>query len=595
MKTPPPDAWNAPFVLFEDARPGGVDARLFVRPRRVVTAHSMAEVEPALQAVRAGLAEGLYAAGWMNYEAGLAFEPRLAARAPALGAAPLLWFGLFESDGRISRSDLHRALPDGAGAYVSPPRPRITRADYGAAFDRVKAYLEAGDVYQINLSYRADLKIGGHPLAAYARLRESGQGGWSAAAHDGASWFLSTSPELFFKLANGAIEAKPMKGTARRGRDAAEDQRAIEDLRADPKQCAENVMIVDLLRNDISKLAKRGSVHVPALLSVETYPTLHTLTSTVRAEIEPHYDAIDVLRALFPCGSITGAPKIRAMEIIAELEPDRRGAYTGSLGWIAPDGAAEFNVAIRTIAIRNGRAEIGLGSAVVMDSTCDDEWAECRAKGAFVTAHAPGFELLETMRTGPGGVERLDLHMQRLKRSAEALGFAFEEAAIRAALAQAGEADAPCVLRFRLSANGAFAIDTEPLRVFPAGGAQAALAPRPVRGDDFRLLHKTSLRDFYDRARAGCGGDEVVFFDEAGFLTEGSFTNLFVARGGVLLTPPLSRGLLPGVLRAELIADGRAIEADLRAEDLKHRFLLGNSVRGLTPAQLLPNALAQAS
>lgn len=570
-------------MLFEDARPGGDGGRLFTHPSETIVAHTLADVAPALARVRAGLQRGLYAAGWLTYEAGLAFEPRLAARAkPA--RAPLLWFGLFERADSITREELARELPDPEGAWISPPRPRMTRADYDAAFARTQRYIAEGDVYQINLSYRADVTILGHPLAAYARLRGAGRGGWSGVAYNGASWLLSTSPELFFRLSSdGAIEARPMKGTAKRRADPLEDQAAAERLREDPKERAENVMIVDLLRNDISKLAKRGSVRVPELFAVETYPTLHTLTSTVRGEIKDEYDVVDVISALFPCGSITGAPKIRAMEIIQELEQDSRGAYTGSIGWMAPDGSAEFNVAIRTIALDGEQGHVGLGAAVVSDSTADGEWEECLTKGAFISSTTQQFDLIETMGVASAeGIARLDLHLQRLERSASVFRYPFDPAAIRAKLASAPPRE-PCVVRLLLARSGDCRVELKPLPVF-AHAPIVRLARLPVSADDFRLRHKTTLRDFYDAARGDA--DEVVFVDQAGFITEGSFTNVFVAREGHLLTPPTMRGLLPGVLRAELLATGEARECDLRPADLVDGFLLGNSIRGLTPARL---------
>jgi para-aminobenzoate synthetase/4-amino-4-deoxychorismate lyase len=391
-------------------------------------------------------------------------------------------------------------------------------------------------------------------------------------------------------MADGIIEAKPMKGTAKRRENPIEDLNAAEVLRSDPKERAENVMIVDLLRNDVTRVAKRGSVHVPELIKVETYPTLHALTSTVRAEVREGFDAIDVIRALFPCGSITGAPKIRAMEIIGETEIDARGAYCGAIGWISPDGAAAFNVAIRTITVSNGRAELGLGSGVVFDSTVDGEWDECAAKGAFVIADAPAFDLVETMRCDPEeGIRHLDLHLTRLLRSACAFGFDFNESAICDALAKAVEqAGLASKVRLLLARNGQISIETKPLPILASDTLSVAIAPLPVSSDDFRLRHKTTLRDFYDSARRASGADEVVFVDTSGFVTEGSFTNVFVDRLGVLLTPPTSRGLLPGVLRAALLDAGRAREADLRVEDLNDGFYLGNAVRGLVAAQLRP-------
>lgn len=581
---------DGPFVLCEDARAQDGLVRLFSAPCETIVADRLSEVAPTLEALRGQLKRGLYAAGWLNYEAGLALEPRLLSRAAARADAcvPLAWFGLFDRFHRLSRKELADALPDPAGAWLSWPRPRMSRAAYGAAFERARQYIIAGDVYQVNLSYRADLTLLGHPLTIYAQLRDAGQGGWSALVFDGSGWLISTSPELFFKLQAGEIEAKPMKGTARRYAAPARDRLAAQNLKGDEKERAENLMIVDLLRNDISKLAERGSVHVPELFALETYPTLHTLTSTVRGRLREEYDAIDALRALFPCGSVTGAPKIRAMEIIDELETDSRGPYTGSIGWMSPAGEAEFNVAIRTISIRDGCAEIGLGSAVVFDSDRESEWRECQVKGAFVRAHAPRFDLIETMRFDPPNtVQRLDLHLRRLRGSAAVFDFAFDESAIRACIgaALAGQCGA-CVVRLGLSPDGAVVVQLKDLPAFAGSLVRAVLVPMPLAREDFRLRHKTTLRAPHDAARKEADAEEVVFVDEEGFITEGSFSNVFVRRDGVLWTPPSDRGLLPGVLRASLLETGRARERELRSADLAEGFYLGNAVRGLVAAQL---------
>lgn len=587
MNRPPRDR---PFVLFEDARPSSGGGRMFEAPSATIAAFTLDDVEPALEAVRQGLKRGLHAAGWLSYEAGFALEQRLRRRAADRRyRLPLLWFGLFDSVTELSRQDIEAALPDGDGAWLSAPRPRMSRAAYQSAFDCAKNFIVAGDVYQINLSYRADITMLGDPMAAYAKLRTTGGGGWSAVAYTGADWLLSTSPELFFRVSNGAIEARPMKGTAKRQDNPAGDQQAAEALKRDPKEIAENLMIVDLLRNDISRIAKRGSVHVPDLFTVETYPTLHTLTSTVRAEIRESFDALDALAALFPCGSITGAPKIRAMEIIDDLEMDQRGAYTGAMGWMSPDGDAAFNVAIRTIVrSANGGTELGLGSAVVFDSSADSEWEECRSKGAFVTANAPAFDLIETMRFEPGvGIELLDLHLVRLERSARTFEFVFDAGVVRAALATAlAAASAACMVRMTLSRTGELAFEFKPLPPAPDEPVLVGLLPLPVEPEDFRLRHKTTLRDFYDAARAEAGGYDVIFVGADGLVTEGSFTNVFVERDGALITPAARLGLLPGVLRESLLRSGRAAEGDIRPVDLQAGFFIGNAVRGLLPARL---------
>lgn len=591
----------APFVLLDDARPqcgargarGAWGARLYARPAEIVEARRPEAVAPALARLRAARAEGRHAAGWIGYEAGAALEPKLGGSAAPAQGAPLLWFGLFDAPRLLEEADLLALLPDPAGAWAGPPRPRVTPDAYAAAVARVLAYIAAGDIYQANLSFRADVPVLGDPLALYARLRASSEAGWGGVVWTGRHWLLSCSPEMFFTLEGGRLETRPMKGTARRDADRQADEAAAAALAADPKERAENLMIVDLLRNDLSRVATPGSVEVPALFTLETYPTLHTLTSSIMASLAPGRDAVDVLAALFPCGSVTGAPKIRAMEIIAEVESDARGAYTGSIGWLAPDGDGAFNVAIRTLAMEEGahNAELGLGSAIVADSTARAEWRECLAKGAFVTAvtaSAPPFDLIETMRFDPAdGLIDLERHLARLKASADALAFAFDRHAARNELQAATFPlrDARTV-RLRLGPSGVLAVEVRALPLPPDGPVRVALAPLPVLRADFRLAHKTSDRAFRDAARAAAGTFEVVFTDAEGFLTEGSFTSLFVERDGVLLTPPLARGLLPGVLRQRLLEEGKAREADLTPADLAGGFLVGNALRGLLPARL---------
>ncbi|MGF1549265.1 MAG: aminodeoxychorismate synthase component I, partial [Sphingomonadaceae bacterium] len=542
-------------------------------------------------ALREALAAGRHAAGFLAYEAGLALEPRLAplTRPADEGAPPLVWFGLFDEREEHAAEALPRLLPDPAGAHAALPRPLIEEADYRAAVARILGHIEAGDVYQANFTFPAEVALAGHPLALYAALRERARAGHGGIVFTGEDWLLSFSPELFFALEGGRIAARPMKGTARRGRDAAGDRGRAEGLAADPKQRAENLMIVDLVRNDLARVARTGSVEVPALFTVETYPTVLQMTSTVTAELARGKDAIDLIAAAFPCGSVTGAPKIRAMELLAGLERGPRGPYCGSIGWLAPEGDAAFNVAIRTLLLRQGesRARLGLGSGIVADSEPGAEWRECLAKGRFV-GERPRFDLIETMRFEPGsGVAALALHIARLERSARELGFAFDRHAMRNELQSATfRWREPAALRFMLAPSGAMAVELAPLPAAPREPVEVAVAPLPVADHDFRLRHKTSDRGFYDRARQASRRFEILFEDGAGRLTEGSFTTIFVERGGALLTPPLGLGLLPALLRARLIAEGKAEEAVLRRADLEGGFLIGNALRGLIRARL---------
>lgn len=391
MRLPGP---HEEYCLFDDARARAAPARLYRDPVDVIVAHAMADVQPALDRVAEARDRGLHVAGYMAYEAGLALEDRLApiarrheSGAMGDGARPLLWFGLFEGVRLIPSADVPALMPDPSGATIGPLRPMVDEAAYGAAFARVQDYIRAGDIYQVNLTFPCDIDVAGDPLALYAAIRPRAAAGYGGVIRTGAQSILSFSPELFFTQVRGQLTARPMKGTATRAIDPASDAAQMQWLESDAKQRAENLMIVDLLRNDLSRVSRAGSVTVPDLFKVETFPTVHQLVSTIRARILPGLSPVDVLRVLFPCGSITGAPKVRAMEIIDAVEPHARGVYTGTMGWIDPEGDAAFNVAIRTICVEEGSGvgRLGLGSGIVADSDCASEWAECLAKGRFLS------------------------------------------------------------------------------------------------------------------------------------------------------------------------------------------------------------------
>lgn len=573
---------KAPFVLLDDARPGGIDARLYRDPVRIVTAHAPDEVRPALAALDAARGEGLHAAGYLAYEAGHALEPRLGT--PPI-SGQLLWFGLFETYATVCASDVPALLPDPAGAWIGRPRPGVSRADYDAAFTRVHDWIEAGDIYQANLTFRASARVLGDPLAAYAAIRGRAAAGYGGIVWTGTDWLLSFSPELFFTLRDGELIARPMKGTTPRGATPEEDEAARATLAADAKQRAENLMIVDLMRNDLTRIAQPGSVQVPELFKVETYPTLHTMVSAVSARLAAGTSVGEVLAATFPCGSVTGAPKIRAMEVIGAVEADARGPYTGSIGRIDVNGDAAFNVAIRTLHLSGDSdiASIGLGSGVVADSRAGEEWDECLAKGAFLTRGQRPLDLIETMAFDPAqGIPLLERHLARIKASAEALGFAFDRHAARNELQAATfRLRGSARVRLLLSRKGNVAIGTAPMPAAPEGPVTVAIRRRGVAPRDFRLAHKTTDRRIYPRVE---GRFETIYIDAENYLTEGSFTSIFVERDGKLLTPPLTRGILPGVLRAELIESGWAAEAELTLDDLDEGFFIGNALRGLVSA-----------
>ena len=599
-----------PFVLLDDARAGdgAADALLYEAPRALFVAHRPDQVESALaEAEAARRAGGGSLAGYIAYEAGLALEPRLAGLAAARSGAggPLVWLGLFEAPRRIPAAQVPAWLADRAEGpgTLGPMEPQLSPGGYAAAFAALNEAIHAGDIYQANLTYPLAGSFRGDPVGLYAALRDAARAGYGGLIFDGAHWLLSFSPELFVALNGAEAKVKPMKGTRPRMADPAADAAMAEELSGSVKDRAENLMIVDLMRNDLSRVAEAGSVHVDAPFAVESYPTVHQMVSTVRARLAPGQGAMELVRALFPCGSITGAPKIRAMELLAEVERDARGPYCGAIGRIDADGNAAFNVAIRTLRltpIENGQgsAVLGIGSAIVADSEPLAERRECEVKAGFLRRAAPGLtaptcDLIETMRFEPEtGIALLEDHLARMKASAETLGFSFDRHALRNQIqALCFELDAPAKVRLLVARSGASALETAPLPAPFAEPVKVAALPHPLDPSDWRLVHKTSDRGFYEDAAAAArmlGAEEALLVRADGLVTEGSYTSVF-AEGpdGVLLTPPTRLGLLPGVLRGRLIAAGKAREAELTLDDLAQGFWLGNAVRGLVRAVLV--------
>ncbi|WP_394270564.1 aminodeoxychorismate synthase component I [Qipengyuania sp.] len=600
-------ARRQPFVLLDDARESGAaDALLYENPQAIFIARHPDEVEQALAAADAARHDGGTLVGYIAYEAGLALEPRLAPLAPARsgGAGPLVWLGLFASEERIAAADMPAWLDARAGGpgSVGPLEPQVSPAGYDAAFARLQQAIRAGDIYQANLTIALAGAFSGDPLGLYAALRPAGRAGYGGVVFDGSHWLISLSPELFVAAQDGRARAKPMKGTRPRSADPVEDAARAEELAASVKDRAENLMIVDLMRNDLARVATAGSVTVDQPFAVESYPTVHQMVTGIRAHLAEGRGPLDLVRALFPCGSITGAPKIRAMELIAKVERDPRGPYCGAIGRIGPDGDAAFNVAIRTLRLTEmenarGKAVLGVGGAIVADSDAGAERREALLKGAFVTASSPvlraaQFDLIETMRFSPaGGIPLLERHLARIGRSAHDLGFAFDRHQTRNQLhALCFMIERPSRVRLLLARSGAIAFDVQDLAEGWPEPVPCIALPLPVDPGDWRLRHKTTDRGFYEegqQAARACGAVEALFVREDGLVTEGCVSNVFVTRGDTLMTPPAALGLLPGILRQSLIDEGRAREEPLRLDDLAGGFLIGNAVRGLCPARLM--------
>jgi len=599
-----------PFLLLDDARgEGAAPSRLYRDPVEIVVARRPEDVLPAL--ARIGATPGHWA-GMIGYEAGLALEPRLVPRAAArTGAAgPLVWFARFADVTIMTGDEVDAWLArEGTGeGRLGPMTPLLSTGGYARAFAGVQEAICAGDTYQVNLTFPLGGAWRGDPLAIFRTLRGDARAGYGAVLWDGSHWTLSASPELFVEIDGRAAKVRPMKGTAPRGRTPQDDAAQRARLLASIKDRAENLMIVDLMRNDLSRLAEPGSVRVEAPFAIESYPTVHQMVTTVHARLAPGKGAGDLLRAIFPCGSVTGAPKIRAMELIDIHERDARGAYCGAIGHIdceagVETGRAVFNVAIRTLRLApdhpgagGGRATMGVGSAVVADSAMLDEWRECMIKGSFLRLSAGQADLIETMAFDPAkGIALIELHLERLRTSAGALGFAFDRHGARNAIqALCFDLDAPAKVRLLLARSGAIALETGVLPGVMDRPMVCAVLPLPVAADDWRLRHKTTDRGFYDAARraaAGAGADEALFVRDDGLITEGSFTNVFVRRSdGRLVTPRAEHGLLPGVLRRSLIEADKVVEGEITLDDLGEGFLLGNALRGLIPARLLEQA-----
>lgn len=553
----------------------------FATPVRVLRADTAAEVFPALEEVDRAVADGLWVAGFIAYDAAPAFDPALAVHPVACG--PLLWFGIFPSPERLP-SDW---APQASASPRLDWRPTVTPAAHAAAVGDIRGCIARGETYQVNLTHRLRAPAPDDAFALFAAMANAQRGRHMAWVDTGATVLASASPELFFSLDGTKIVSRPMKGTAPRGPDAESDRLGAARLGTSAKDRAENLMIVDMVRNDLGRIAIPGSVSVPRLYDVERYPTVWQMTSSVAAETRAPLP--EIFRALFPAASITGAPKIQATRIIARLEDSPRGVYTGCIGWIGPDRRAEFNVAIRTVRIdRTSRtAEYGTGGGIVWDSSPTSEFVECRTKALVLFESAAPFSLLETLLWRPqGGFRLLALHLARLAASADYFDIRVDPGAIREALtaAAAGWPRQPHRVRLRVDAVGVPRVEADPFDPRRERRPwRLALATEPVDSADRFLRHKTTRRDVYDHARAAHPGvDDVLLVNERGEITETTVANVALRIGGEWITPAADCGLLRGTMREWLLRRGTLREGVLRPDDLGRAtgIRLLNSVRG---------------
>ena len=580
------DEFGAPVVVLQ------VDGgwRRFLNPARIIVADTVMDVAPALREIeRAVEQEAFFAVGYVAYEAGAAFG--LTTHTTELNAPPLLWFGLYRDFQSVD-------TPASNGAYrFGKWRPSLGFEAYETAIARIKDAIGTGDTYQSNFTFQLRADFTGEPWVLFAGMAAAQRSEYCAYIDLGRFVVCSASPELFFRLEDSTLMSRPMKGTAPRGLTAADDRRQIEWLRLSEKNRAENVMIVDMIRNDFGRVARTGSVRVPSLFDVERYPTLLQMTSTVTAETDASLS--DILAATFPCASITGAPKVRTMRIIHELEPEPRGVYTGAIGYIAPGRRACFNVAIRTAVIDRdlGRATYSVGSGVVWDSDAASEYDECLLKARVLEPRPEGaadFRLLETLRwTADEGYYLLERHLARLRESAEYFNFQIVNATIMNELSStAARLNEPTRVRLLVDRRGRAEVEAHPLPPSdPSAPLRVGLARMPIVTTDIRLYHKTTRRDVYDAARAtrpDC--DDVILWNERGELTETTIANIVLEIDGRHYTPPVSAGLLAGTMRAQLLESGEIEERVITLEDLSRAtgLWLINSVRGHLGAVVIP-------
>jgi para-aminobenzoate synthetase/4-amino-4-deoxychorismate lyase len=551
------------------------------RPVEIVSTHSPHDVANCLDRIAAVVRPGgLRAAGFVSYEAAEAFA--LPVRSGSRNAPlPLVWFGIFPD----SHVTVSRDLPVGGPYRAGEWRPSISRDEYLDGIARIKTAIAAGDTYQINFTFRLRASFEGDPLGLMADLFAAQAGPWSAFVNTGDHAICSASPEVFFRRRGDRLECRPMKGTAPRGLWTADDLARATQLHDSEKNRAENVMVVDMTRNDLGRLARTGSVQVPTLFDVERYPGQWQMTSTVTASVDDT-GAGPIFAALFPSGSVTGAPKRSSMKIIRDLETTPRGLYTGAIGSVSADDAA-FNVAIRTVVIdlQQRFAEFGVGSGVVWDSVDRDEYDECLNKAAMLTRRVDPFALIETFRWDPAaGFVRLSRHIDRLRGSAAYFGFTELDHALLAARLDTLVAAATTPLRVRLQLERSGDIDLQCRGIEEdVRPMSVALADEPVSSSDVFLFHKTTRREVYERARARRPDvDAVLLWNERGEITEATEANVVCELKGARVTPPLESGLLPGVLREELLERGAIREQVIRKDDLPRvdRIWLISSLRG---------------
>jgi para-aminobenzoate synthetase/4-amino-4-deoxychorismate lyase len=604
--SPPPRQWHSiaaetpNSVLLETSRfdAGNRRSYLFLNPVQILSASELDEIPGLFRQLEGALAAGLYVAGFVGYESGYHFQS-LEGVSVAASELPLIWFGVYraplvhEHQMPCAKGDPATQSPIEASdnvldSFRDTASLTISEEEYCARIERIKDYITSGDTYQVNFTDFIDAQTSASAAEVFATLSRRQPVCYSALLNVASHKILSFSPELFFRVDDGRIVTRPMKGTMSRGRDSSEDVEVAARLQNDEKNRAEHVMIVDLLRNDLGRICTMGSVQVEDIFSVERYSTLFQMTSTISGTLRPGLRYYDIFKSMFPSGSITGAPKIRTMHIIRELEQKPREVYTGAIGFIAPDRSSIFNIAIRTLVLKNGRARMGVGGGIVADSLPSDEFRECQLKASFLIRPRPTFQLIETM-LWDGEYAFLPMHLDRMESSASYFEFCFDRVSVTSQLLERSNQFLPGEryrIRLLLDSAGRVVITDTTYRPDRSTG-RVLISPERTSSEDVFLRHKTTCRDRYARlyaeARAD-GFDEIIFLNERQEVTEGAISNIFIRRDGRLFTPPLSSGVLPGVFRRHLLeSDASAEEQVLSLQDLESAdaVFVCNAVRGM--------------
>lgn len=566
-------------VEFPNAH-GAVVAQTFTNPLHIIEAHTLSEVRDAFAKVEHYTNEGYYAAGYVSYEAGAAFDDAMPARTDV--TMPYVSFGIFTAPtSEEITSDGHYTLSD--------MTPSMTEKAYNEAIQTVHTQIYEGNTYQTNYTLRLHGMFQGDARALYTKLKRAQQANYCAYVETEQATILCASPELFFNKRGDTITARPMKGTVSRGYTAEQDEAQRQWLYESEKNRAENVMIVDLLRNDVGKIAQAGSVRVDELFTIEPYPTVHQMTSTVRATLHNNITVTEIFEALFPCGSITGAPKVKTMQLIQQLESTPRDVYCGAIGVITPTKDATFNVAIRTLVLQQEQATYGVGGGITWDSTAKSEFDEVLAKSKVLTAEAPIFSLLETLLLEHGQYYLLPHHMKRLAQSAAYFNRSFNEERIVATLEVTAQQYNDGLWRVRLVLD-----DEQPtIEVFPLTltdePMRAVLAATPIQKHNRFLYHKTTHRELFTAYQQQYAEyDDVLLWNEDGELTEFTNGNVVVQLHGKRYTPYVEAGLLAGTYRELLLQQQHITERVLTKDDLQHAEAIWfiNSVRKWRPVLL---------